>query len=162
MNKIWTASREKCSSDFPSTQLFCAHVRPINRVTCLVFWLNFPFRLSPRCILTDYVTEQQMFWRECSSDPLLFVYTHYKKKAYSNKEKISPPKTENFQIKNSIFHISAQSIDCGYSIEPPRRGGANEYPQSMFLSKNKNNNVDPCKPQFYYIKVGFKWGQNYI
>ena len=24
------------------------------------------------------------------------------------------------------------------------------------------NNVYPCKPQFYYIKVGFKGGQNYI
>ena len=66
-------------------------------------------------------------------------------------------KNENFQIKNSdIFHISAQNIDCGYSLEPPRRGGSNEYPQSMFLSRNKNNNVYPCKPQFYYIKVGFK------
>ena len=31
-------------------------------------------------------------------------------------------KNENFQIKNSdIFHISAQNIDCGYSLEPPRR-----------------------------------------
>ena len=30
-------------------------------------------------------------------------------------------KTENFQIKSSdIFHISAQNIDCGYSLEPPR------------------------------------------
>ena len=65
--------------------------------------------------------------------------------------------TENFQIKNSdIFPISAQNIDCGYSLEPPRRGGSNEYPQSMFSSKNKENNVYPCKPQFYYIKVGFK------
>ena len=35
------------------------------------------------------------------------------------------------------FHISAQNIDCGYSLEPPRRGGSNEYPQSMFLSRNK-------------------------
>ena len=26
----------------------------------------------------------------------------------------------------------------------------------MFLSKNKKNNVYPCKPQFYYIKMGFK------
>ena len=43
---------------------------------------------------------------------------------------------ENFQIKDSdIFHISAQNIDCGYSVEPPRRGGSNEYPQSMFLAK---------------------------
>ena len=26
----------------------------------------------------------------------------------------------------------------------------------MFLNRNKKNNVYPCKPQFYYIKVGFK------
>ena len=26
----------------------------------------------------------------------------------------------------------------------------------MFLSRNKKNNVYPCKPQFYYIKVGLK------
>ena len=26
----------------------------------------------------------------------------------------------------------------------------------MFSSKNTKNNVYPCKPQFYYIKVGFK------
>ena len=50
-------------------------------------------------------------------------------------------------MKNSyIFLISAQNIDCMYSLEPPRWGGSNEYPQSMFLSKNKKNNVYPCKP----------------
>ena len=64
---------------------------------------------------------------------------------------------QDFQLKNSdILYISAQNIDCGYSLEPPRRGGSNEYPQSMFSSKNKKNIVYPCKPQFYYIKVGFK------
>ena len=53
-------------------------------------------------------------------------------------------KKENFQIKKTdIFHISTQNIDCGYSLEPPRRGGSNEYPQSMFLSRNKKNNVYP-------------------
>ena len=31
-----------------------------------------------------------------------------------------------------IFLISAQNIDCGYSLEPPRQGGSKEYPQSMF------------------------------
>ena len=66
-------------------------------------------------------------------------------------------KTIKFSDKKSdIFHISAQNMDCGYSLEPPRRGGSNEYPQSMFLSRNKKNNAYPCKPQFYYIKVGFK------
>ena len=42
-----------------------------------------------------------------------------------------------------------------FSLEPPRRGGSNEYSRSMFSSKNKKNNIYPCKPQFYYIKVGF-------
>ena len=63
---------------------------------------------------------------------------------------------KKFQIKNSnIFHFSVQNRDCEYSLEP-WWGGSNEYPQSMFLSRNKKNNVYPCKPQFYYIKVGFK------
>ena len=47
--------------------------------------------------------------------------------------KFLPIKNENFQIKNSdIFLISAQNLDCGYSLEPPRPGGSNEYPQSRF------------------------------
>ena len=29
-------------------------------------------------------------------------------------------------------------------------------PTFYVLSRNKKNNVYPCKPQFYYIKVGFK------
>ena len=32
----------------------------------------------------------------------------------------------------TIFLISAQNIDCGYSLEPPRRGGSNENLQYMF------------------------------
>ena len=80
-----------------------------------------------------------------------------RKHAYSNILKISPPKTKNFPIKNSdIFHISVQNIDCGYALETPRRGGSNEYPQCMFSSKNKINDVYPYKPQFYYIKMAFK------
>ena len=53
-------------------------------------------------------------------------------------ENFTTKKNENSQIKKSnIFHISAQNIDCGYALEPPRRGGSNEYPQSMFLSRSK-------------------------
>ena len=43
-----------------------------------------------------------------------------------------------------IFLIFAQNIDCGYMLEPPRRGGSNEYPQSII------------KPPFFYIKERFK------
>ena len=48
-------------------------------------------------------------------------------------------KTENFQKKKNsdIFHISAQNIDCGYSLELLHRGSSKEYQQSMFLSRNK-------------------------
>ena len=59
-----------------------------------------------------------------------------RKHAYSNILKILQPKNENFQLKKSdIFHISAQNIDCGYSLEPPWRGGSNEYPQSMLFEQ---------------------------
>ena len=34
-----------------------------------------------------------------------------------------------------IFLFSAQNVDCGYSLELPRRGGSNEYPQSMFCAE---------------------------
>ena len=47
---------------------------------------------------------------------------------------ILPPKNEKKKKqkkKTDIFHISAQNIDCWYSLEPPHRGGSNEYPQSL-------------------------------
>ena len=77
--------------------------------------------------------------------------------------KISPPNTKRFQTKILIFfHISALNNDGGYSLEPPQQGGSNEYPQSMFLSRNKKNNIYPCKPQFYYKESGVDGGQHYI
>ena len=64
-------------------------------------------------------------------------------------------KKGKFSDKNSdILHISAQNIDCGYSLEPPRRRGSNEYPQSMFIAKTRLYNTDPLKPHFYIVKRG--------
>ena len=34
-----------------------------------------------------------------------------------------------------IFLFLLENRDCGYSLEPPRRGGSNEYLQSMFLAE---------------------------
>ena len=53
-----------------------------------------------------------------------------------------------------IFLISAQNIDCGYSLEPPRRGGSNEYPQSMFLSRNMKY------IRIFYLKIFSFWWWN--
>ena len=55
-------------------------------------------------------------------------------------------RSDNFQLKFSfLFLIFAQNIDCGYTLERVH---------SIYVSEQ--NNVYPCKPQFYYIKVGFK------
>ena len=56
-------------------------------------------------------------------------------------------KIENVQMKNSgSFHVSAQNIDCGYSLEPPREGGSNEYPQYMFLAEIRKLIYTPVNP----------------
>ena len=58
-------------------------------------------------------------------------------------------KNDYFQtIKCYIYLIFAQNIDRGYTLEPPRWGGSNEYPQSMFQSKNKKKMYTPVNPSF--------------
>ena len=47
-----------------------------------------------------------------------------------------------------FFVILARNRDCGYSLEPPHRGGSNGCPQSMFYSRNKKKNVYPSYPIF--------------
>ena len=59
--------------------------------------------------------------------------SHYENIPMQYKEIFKVVKNENFPLKNfDIFLIFAQNIDCGYTLEPPRRGGSNVYPQSMF------------------------------
>ena len=70
-------------------------------------------------------------------------------------EKYFGCKNENFQWTNfNSFLICAQIIDCGYMLEPPRRGSSNEYPQSMFWSRNKKNRYTPAYPSFAILKWG--------
>ena len=74
---------------------------------------------------------------------------HYENLPMQYTEIIFALKIENFQLKTfDIFLIFAQNIDCGYTLEPPHRGGSNEYPQSMFWSKNKKNRYTPAYPSF--------------
>ena len=48
-----------------------------------------------------------------------------------------------------VFLIFARNIDCWYILEPPQWGGSNEYPQSMFKSKNKKKKKNtPVNPSF--------------
>ena len=84
--------------------------------------------------------------RLCTNSFILF---HYEKTPIQIYWKFHHQNNENFQIKKSnIFHSSAQNIDCWYSLEPPRRGGSNEFPQSMFLSKIRKIMYTPVNPSF--------------
>ena len=35
------------------------------------------------------------------------------------------------KMKIDMFLIFTQNIDCGYTLEPTRRGGSNEHPQLL-------------------------------
>ena len=81
--------------------------------------------------------------RICGQQRTSFVYSDQdfhcqftlRKHAYSNILKLLPPKNGNFSDKKSdIFQISAQNIDCGYSLEPPRRGGSNRLVEAVLTS----------------------------
>ena len=67
-----------------------------------------------------------------------------RKHAFSNILKISPPKTENFQIKILIKILNR----LGEAVLTSTH--------NLCFEQKYENNVYPCKPQFYYIKVGFK------
>ena len=66
--------------------------------------------------------------------------------------------TENFTTKKKkwkfsdkkfwYFHVPAQNINCGYSLEPPQLGGSNEYPQSMFWADIRKLMYTPVNPSF--------------
>ena len=67
-------------------------------------------------------------------------------------------KNKNFQYENFyIFLIFAQNIDCGYTLEPPRRGGSNEYPQYnlCFGAKIRKIGITLHTPVLLYKSAGY-------
>ena len=98
----------------------------------------------------------------------LFLWrNHYENTSVQIGTKIPPPKTKNVQIKKSVFFFSyfCSKHRLWIPIRTASRGSSNEYPQSIFLQRNKSrnnkNNVYPFKPQFYYKEVGFKKSELY-
>ena len=54
-----------------------------------------------------------------------------------------------------IVLVSAKNIDCGYSLEPPHRGGSNEYPQSMFFLAEIRKIFEFLSENFQFLMVKF-------
>ena len=67
----------------------------------------------------------------------MIVYMHYSLNEIHIRKCI-PPKPHFYIEKLGyagvylFFLFLLQNIDCGYSLEPPRRGGSNVYQQSIF------------------------------
>ena len=94
-----------------------------------------------------------------------FLGTHVRKYVFaycaSRKHMILTPLNATFIKKNLglqeytlFFLFLLRNIDCGYWLEPPRRGGSNEYQQSMFLrSYMKNIRVFFLSENFQFLEV---------
>ena len=86
----------------------------------------------------------------CDSDCIrMYEYIITKTCLFNYIENFTTKKWKISEKKNLIFfHISAQNMDCWYSLEPPRRGGSNEYPQSMFWAEIRKIMYTPVNPSF--------------
>ena len=76
---------------------------------------------------------------------------HYENLPMQHTEIFSTIKKWKFHQKNfDVFYICAQNIDRGYTLEPPRRGGSNEHPQSMFGQKIRKIGIPLHTPFLLY------------
>ena len=122
------------------------------RSVILVTFFFFFFFLDFLYILADILDAFFDIESLCSWTSLLETSYHIMKTCPCNIYrffKLLKLKIENFHWQMfDIFLIFAQNIDCGYTLKPPRRGGSNENPLSMFLSKNKKNRYTPAHHSF--------------
>ena len=94
-------------------------------------------------------------WRKSVAELILYAFCQLNKRDYSDLVGIDvsfcitktclynfDPLKPNFYIVKLgfigvyiSFLISARSMDCGCSLEPPRRDGSNECPRSVFCAE---------------------------
>ena len=66
-------------------------------------------------------------------------------------------KNGNFHLNFfDYFHIFAQNIDSGYTLEPPHNEAVLTSTHNLCFGAKIKKKAIPCKPQFCYIKVGCK------
>ena len=96
---------------------------------------------------TSYYESRQDYWYLLAYSTVLtlFCFRHTKivfawplrKTRLYNFDPVKPFLYSKSGVYRGIHYFSyfAENIDCGYSLEPPRRCGFNGYPQSMFWAE---------------------------
>ena len=54
-----------------------------------------------------------------------------------------------------VFLFLLKNIYCVYSLEPPRQGGSNEYPQSLFFEQKFEKYLRFLSENFQFLEVKF-------
>ena len=146
----WSKNKNDIKVNNLHHQYLYVHSRDCN--ICFDLWQNHEEYITKWKITErtkDVYFSAALYWNCKLHSHISYLDTHYENMPIQIYRKLQLQKLRNFQIKNpDIFHISVQNIDCGYSLEPPRRGGSNEYLQSMFLGRNKKIMYTPVNPSF--------------
>ena len=84
-----------------------------------------------------------------------FVASHHRTYLYNFAPPPPNPIIPHFylvKLRFTLFFLFLlKNIDCGYSLEPPQRGGSNEYPQSMFWAGVWK--ISECLPENFKYSV---------
>ena len=165
--KYTLISPSKCGKNWVQTSyLFSSNKKMLfHRYNFLTAILNVPLRYLS---LKSAIFSGVITWQICIS--LVFTNIHDETKQWLADQAVMQPITKtclyNFDPLNPhfyivklgftgvyiIFLISAQNIDCGYTLEPLRWGGSNEYPQSMFWAEIRKIS------EFFIWKFSFFFG----
>ena len=134
--KWHVCSQSPCAGfqkNYTSTCLFCPFTKIVKMVLfCVIKWLP-ELRNRKKKHLQAIISKASSQFQNNFIDMFLITKTRL--------YKFDPLEPHFYIVKLGftgvyiIFLISAQNIDCGYLLEPPRRGGSNEYPQSMFWAE---------------------------
>ena len=140
----WMNTAEDSSSS--STAVYCPYrqqytVRNMDSILCSAATANFlpvlnDIKWQNRIVLLQKHSEEMKI--NCNNNTASGRSTAITKTRLYNFDPLKP----HFNIVKLgftgvyiIFLISVQNIDCGYSLEPPRWGGSNEYPQFIFWAE---------------------------
>ena len=90
-----------------------------------------------------------------------FIHSIMKTRLFKFIENLTTKKGKYSDKKFWYFHISAQTIDCWYSLELPWWGSSTEYSQSMFFSKIRKIMYTPVNHSFTTLIWGLRGSKLY-